>query len=203
MMKCLSHQGPQGPINITARLCKLILLYFTYQSSLHIAHFRGTCLISLAVGLILLSWRHRIIPIGKHYLGWLMTLRHFYLLSSGWSSCLSPTDGLLPCFLQIWQRLPKSQKMCPCCYTTFYFGRFFLSYYIEKFLSTLKTWSCLSSCRECETDLQQVKHKLGYIHPMECYSTPVLTHEATRTDLQKIMLSGERQKVTCCVIPFI
>ena len=46
-------------------------------------------------------------------------------------------------------------------------------------------------------------NQLWYIHPVECHSIPLLIHAITWTNLQRSRLSGRRQMVTCCVIPFI
>lgn len=79
--------------------------------------------------------RQEIIPAWKHYFRWLKMLRHFYFPSSRWSSCLSPTDELIPYFLQVWQRFPKSQKICFCCYCYILLRKIFLKLFHQKYIS--------------------------------------------------------------------
>ena len=135
----LSQQGPQGPVSIPTGLCKPTLLYLTHQGSLHIAPFRGKCLTWLAVGLIFFFFfghgRQEIILAWKHYFRWLKMLQYFYFPSSRWSSCLSSADELMPYFLQGWQRFPKSQKICPCCYCYILLRKMFLKLFHQKYIS--------------------------------------------------------------------
>ena len=99
----------------------------------------------------------------KHCFGWLKTLRHFYFQSSGWSFCLSPRDGLLSYFLQSGRGYLNPRKSALVVTTTFCSGRCFWSCSIKNLsLSTLKTWGCLSSCRESAVHLQQVKSETNF-----------------------------------------
>lgn len=81
------------------------------------------------------SWKAGDNTAWKHYFRWLKMLPHFYFPSSRWSSCLSSADELMPYFLQGWQRFPKSQKICPCCYCYILLRKMFLKLFHQKYIS--------------------------------------------------------------------